>query len=377
MRLSAESLTSRIQNIRISYVLEWQADAGSQALRSYRAPLLKELEGRLAIATEPAQRQSLTDRIAKARARTARFACELIYAFPSIRFERAALESDGSDGVVPKSEIFATSNRKFTAVDMRTQSAAVSSQVSNNQLRSFTLLPTTSIGLRSYPVEGPFSQSLDSLLSEPQATYLEGRESLRSIDTIVLRVGPGIPKAHRPDGYGDDDYVKLWLAPRMSHLAIKREYHTKSPRPASRGADTPVRSVELADFRPVPDVAGLGADVYLPFSITRRGAFGSWTCTISSIKVNGGVIPSEFQPSFPPGFGVSVDGGKQYVLVGGPSAKRQHITKSLDSARRLLRTSPARATSPALETYPIVIGIGCTVCFGALYLLRRRRQHAS
>ena len=122
--------------------------------------------------------------------------------------------------------IRATDGIAFTEINFDASQAYTQSRMAEKHLNLFGYLPTAAIGLKSFPVDQHIeTQNLPSLLSHPEITSIEGHEQVEGVDTVILKVGPRIPETERPGFLGNDGYVKLWIAPSIHSLAIRKEYH--------------------------------------------------------------------------------------------------------------------------------------------------------
>ncbi len=349
--------------------------------RDYRRSVsakIKMLEEDLKRETEPAKRDLIVKAIESHKSSGTAYSYSLSYAFPSMRYDRMALEQAGGEVGPSSREIRAVDDRRFTGIDFQRKLAVSVSQVSENELRFFVRLPTASIGMKSYPVEGPDDQCLESLLSHPGMTTIEGHEQIGNTATIILKVGPGIPGANRPTGLGDDGYVKLWLAPSHNYLAIRKEYQVILPVPTKMERSEGVYTIALADFRSVPDKARRNSSMQLPFLITYRDPVGTTISKVASVAINGTLAPHEFDPPIPPEFVVSVNKGIGRKLAGGRTAMSRVVGDTVKRARAILASSPPEAPN----TYSPIPYLGiagvlvCTVGLAILYLLKRRVGHA-
>ncbi len=341
-RLSVESYMSRIQTIQMDYVSDWVGDPDSVAWQSLKALTIAKLKARLRETTNAAEREKISRRIESYDPpRSSSSSYKLSYAFPSMRFDRTDSISTERDWQKLTRRIRAIDHRSFVGIDLESKFALKVSQVSDKELEMFSRLPTSSLGLKSYHAGGPDDQCLESLLSVPKVTLLEGNQKLMGLDAIVVRVGPGIPIDVRPNGLGDSGYVKLWLAPSHGYLAIRKEFHVIQSVNSESKASEDIFSVELADFRPVRDSSRPNSTVDFPFSISFRDGAGTTISKISSVVINSALPPNEFRPSIPEGFSVSADGGMVTKLVGGIKAKDHAVKAAAKTARVLLETSCA------------------------------------
>jgi hypothetical protein len=389
IRQSAESLLSRISNLQMAYVSDWQADQQSGFLLRATAGSLKKLEERLATANNPKVRERLSATIQQYRSGRSSYECELTYAYPSMRLQ---VRRDRQDQEAPPETrgmpdtIWATNGSSFTAIDHRTRQAEKQSRVSDQSLRLFDRLPTAAIGLRSFPGPGrPDDRCLISLLSHPRITSIEGHELVEGVDTVILKVGPGIPAPDRPGFMGNGDYLKLWLAPSYSFLAIRKEYHfvgAPALDKAAVGTGTKVvdqvHCVALSDFRPVTDLARGNTKTRLPYLITYRDLAGTTSWRVSSMTINSPLAQDQFGPAIPRGFGVSVDGlpHKKY-LSGGLAEKKRVVSESVTAARALLASSPPHA-EPAFSSFQVggAVALFCGISIVVLLVIRRKARHA-
>jgi hypothetical protein len=336
------------------------------------------LEAKLRTETEQARRDLTIKMIESYKSPGPSYSYKLVYSFPSMRYDRTAVKRVADEVGASSQETRAVHNRSFTGIDFRRKIAASVSQVSDNELRFFVRLPTASLGMRSYAAEGPDDQCLESLLSHPGITTIEGRESIGNSDTIILKVGPGIPAANRPTGLGDGGYVKLWVAPSHNYLAIRKQYHVILPTVTKLDKGDGIYTIELSDFRSVPDTARQNMSVQFPFLITYADAGGTTISKVNSVVINGTLARDEFNPAIPPDFVVSVDRGMGRKLAGGMPAKSRVVDDVVKRARATLASSAPRA--PDADSWGFRLGIAgalvCTSCLVILYLLKRGVGHA-
>ena len=201
--LSAESLATRIRTLQMTYVQDYELDRQPENPTLYAlAEIQKKFEDRLAAATDPKQRERLSDAVLQYQSGNSSAIFKLTYAFPAMRTEQKVFRLSEilspSPPVTPDT-VYATDGNSFTSINYLANQARYFLRPSDVASRDVQSVAHDAIGLRSFLVPNLLhGRSLVSLLSHPQITTSLGDESVEGVATVILKVGPGIPVKERP-----------------------------------------------------------------------------------------------------------------------------------------------------------------------------------
>jgi len=377
MRRSLESYLLRIQTIRMQFVRTWEENPNSQLLQSVREHQKQKLQERLKTA-DAEDRERIKRSAMRLEAERVN-ECELLDAFPSLRLEVRTLWSF-PDGTKEEEHILKIAHdNSYKEIKFNYNRAYTSDNV---QMFKFSSnMPTIALGRH---VEGALGQPLSTLLTRPEVTTIEGRESVHGIEAVVLKIGPTVAPGHSIQGLPGKSWVKLWLAPSRNYLAIKMEYHyinsseTTGPSDNEKTEnDRNVHTYELADFQPVSDQAR-GETVMFPHQLTYTDTVGTTHWQINQVEINPSVSSKDFEKDTPSDFLVSHNGAVPKVrLSGGEAAQQKAVSETTQAARELLAQTPASASgSQGSFLLRFVLPFGLLLTVVSLVLIRRFR-HAS
>ncbi len=379
MRLSMEAALSRIDSFQLQYTLTWEKDANSPYLQNIR-DLLKAKRQKQLETANPETRRALEQIEERAKANTT-VECMLLYDFPSLRLDTRTIRvfPDGSSEEDRRQRIA----YKGTHKEMNYNNKTVNIKNTSIDTSTLSALPTVALGLcMKRTLDRPLSESL----KYPAATTLEGREMISGRETVVIKIGPQFTADDRPAGLSEGSWMRLWLAPSLSYLAIRTEYHTVHKGiPLGKVADRPdnaehdffIDCFELSDFQPARDEA---RDEILPFPRvlihTKPGGTTRWD--ISDVRVNLPISPKDWESATPEGFLESRDGIVPTIrLSGGQLEQMRRVEETMRAANGLLAQTPPPASEGGwLSSLRILVPIVLLILTVSFILLAWRQRHA-
>ncbi len=164
----------------------------------------------------------------------------------------------------------------------------------------FPSLPIDPLGLR---ILSPEHRSLSDFLKFPDITTSEGEDNIDGERVIVLKIGPNIPLSVRPKFWGDTAFVKVWLAPKQSHLPLRIELHPKYKTEPDR-----VWGRTIGSLKAVRDVAR-NKEVPFPHRLEIQWPTGGRsTYVVTSAVINPQVTDEDFVMKPPFGYFTTIDG---------------------------------------------------------------------
>jgi hypothetical protein len=374
MRQAMESYLSRIRTIHLEYEETWEKAAiEDPLLRAYRESIKKANGGPGRGAPPPGDDSDPRHAVA-----TETVSYDLLDAFPSlrlaIRFRKAF-----PDGTVEEHRVCKyMRGSRYTEVDDEHKAT----YYREGGTGGFPRTPLNVLGRRLY---ASLNRPLSAMLEVPSITVVEGTEMVRGLETVVLRVGPGIPPSHRTSGATGKEWMRLWLAPARSHLAVRAEFYIPrlrdNPPPANgvaRAEDYYIHRAELDDFQPAHDQAR-NEDLSFPRLITYTDPAGTMRWRIERITINAPTSPRDFDPTIPSGYLMSRDGAAPSVkLNGGRTAERRVLADTSRAAKEILDREVSQG-SQASTSVPIrvLVSLGFLVTVILLLVIRRRIYRAS
>jgi hypothetical protein len=219
IRLSLDSYYSRIKSIRLEYDETW-----GRSTREH--PLVKKLESEnearfraWATSADPGER-ALVESMRGWKEATLTRQIEILDRYPSARVSVHAVRSfpDGRREEHHTIDYFHDGRRTY--VDFEHRRSLESQQGPND----FPDSPLSAVGLR---LQSTPNVPLTAVLDLPDITKIEGRETIQSIEAVVITVGPHFPDTHPPVSHNAEEWVKLWLAPSLSFAPLRTEYHRR------------------------------------------------------------------------------------------------------------------------------------------------------
>jgi hypothetical protein len=364
IRLSMESYLSRIDSIEITYNQTWKAsDEGKKAIA---ASQMKEQERvKVGSAEERQVLEKILRRVEADRVTT----YTLLDAFPSFRLD-INVQRRLPDGSSEHSHV-----RKIVHDGQYTEIDPGRKTVNTTRSVNMRLLPRSPINALGRRVDWGLGQPLTQLLKHPDITTLIGQEKLHGIDTVIVKVGPGLPGDCLPENVGERTYYKFWLAPSYYHLPIKSEFNFEIVNASRPEPHFAVHSTELSDFQPARDNARK-QDIPFPRVLTFTDKLGTTHWDVERVAINVPATAQAFRPVIPDGFLISRDGSVPTVtLSGGPEAKGRAVKATIQQAAKELSQAPLpasrrRSTIQLRTVVPLVF----LVVIVLLILIRTRRR---
>jgi len=360
-----ESYLSKIRTIHIVYEESWGEPKMDNPAFKAASESLERNRQRLLQAAGPAERVALEKKSQRGRAKFVR-QCDLIDAYPSFRLDATERRAFANGSTEELRTLQLVHEGRITDIDLTHNSVR---EKKLERVAAFQHLPVFALGRR---LRGTLNQPVSTLLEFPEVTTLEGTELVHGAETIVIKVGPGLPASGRPPGASERDWFKLWLAPSYSHLPIRADYHQALT--SVKGLDEVVHRTELSDFQPAHDRAR-GEQVLFPRLLTYDQPGGKIEWRVSRVVLNEALPADTFRASIASGFLVSRDGAIPTVrLSGGRDAQRQIVGETVSSATDMLtRSPPARPTDvPWLISPRVLVPLGFFAVLVGLFFLRRR-----